>query len=210
MKKYITMFSAAAALAVVFVAAAIFANGKFAKVSAKVAGKKAVGVELPQAIFQSETGERFDLNKALVGTERTWIVPVYYQCPGACTMVIERVLERISESEQLKSALGKNFQVVFFSFVADESFELAEKKRRFAFERKAISDATHQNAIRFLSGGGSSAEMMTRALRFQYAWDENGKFYNHDFKIFEVNSKGAVTGEYALDEINSITVAEIK
>lgn len=210
MKQYIKMFGAALALAVVIVAAAITVNGKLSQKYSATVAKKAIGSELPAAVFSSETGERFDLKSAVHSAERTWIVPVFYKCPGACTLVIEKVLDRVNASPDLKAALGHGFQIVFFSFDPSEEFSLAQAKRQFAFERKSISDPVAQNAVRFLSGGGSSAEMITRALNFKYTWNEQSKIYNHDLKYFEVNANGLVEGEVSLNELNAITVAETK
>jgi len=98
----------------------------------------------------------------------------YYQCPMLCG----EVLQGLSGSLRvLKFDLGKDYEVVTLSFDPHETTEMAAEKKREMMKRYGRSGA--EQGWHFLTGSAESINAVTKAVGFQYQWDEKTQQYAH-------------------------------
>lgn len=98
----------------------------------------------------------------------------YYQCPMLCG----EVLQGLSGSlKVLNFELGKDFDVVTLSFDPRETPDMAAEKKRDIMKRYGRAGA--QKGWHFLTGKADSINALTKAVGFQYQFDEKTEQYAH-------------------------------
>jgi protein SCO1/2 len=148
----------------------------------------------PDITFKDETGKTVRLGD-YYGKKPILITPVYYECPGLCTMTLNGVSRALNA---LKFTPGKDFEVLTFSFDPHETPELAAaKKTRYLAEyRKA--DA--KNSWHFLTGDQANIDALCNAIGFKYAYDDRTKQFAHASVIMLITPQGHVSRYfYGLD-----------
>jgi len=98
----------------------------------------------------------------------------YYQCPMLCG----ELLQGLSGSLRvLKFDVGKDFDVVTLSFDPRETTEMAAEKKRDIMKRYGRPGA--EKGWHFLTGSAESINAVTKAVGFQYQWDNKTQQYAH-------------------------------
>ena len=98
----------------------------------------------------------------------------YYQCPMLCG----ELLQGLSGSLRvLKFSVGKEFDVVTLSFDPHETVDMAAEKKREIMKRYHRPGA--ENGWHFLTGSAESINALTKAVGYQYQWDDKTKQYAH-------------------------------
>jgi len=98
----------------------------------------------------------------------------YYQCPMLCG----ELLQGLSGSLRvLKFDVGKDFDVVTLSFDPRETTEMAAEKKREIMKRYGRPGA--EKGWHFLTGSPESINAVTKAVGFQYQWDDKTQQYAH-------------------------------
>lgn len=98
----------------------------------------------------------------------------YYQCPMLCG----ELLQGLSGSLRvLKFDVGKDFDVVTLSFDPHETTEMAAEKKRDIMKRYNRPGA--EKGWHFLTGSAESINALTKAVGFQYQWDDKTQQYAH-------------------------------
>ena len=124
--------------------------------------------------FRDELGNTVKLSDYF-GQGRPVILNLgYYQCPMLCG----EVLQGLSGSLRvLKFDMGKDYDVVTLSFDPHETTEMAAEKKREMMKRYGRSGA--DKGWHFLTGSAESINAVTKAVGFQYQWDEKTQQYAH-------------------------------
>jgi protein SCO1 len=140
---------------------------------------------IPLALqFQDETGKTVSLGDYF-GHKPVVLSLVYYDCPMLCTMVLNGLLESLT---QLKFNIGDQFNVVTVSFDPTEKPSLAAAKKAVyvgLYGRPGASANWH-----FLTGDENAIRQLTRAVGFRYNYDPQTKQYVHATGIMVLTPGG--------------------
>jgi protein SCO1/2 len=123
--------------------------------------------------FKDETGKDVRLADYF-GSKPVVLTLVYYRCPMLCTLSLNGLAGAL---EVLSFVPGQEFEVVTVSFDPHEGPVLARAKKQVYLKRYNRSGA--ERGWHFLTGPQASAEALTRAVGFRYAWDEATKQWAH-------------------------------
>lgn len=117
------------------------------------------------AAFLDDHGQPVKLGDYL-GTRPVVLVPVYYQCPMLCQLVLNGVA---SSLKAVTFDAGQEFSVVAVSIDPDETPEIAAAAKEKAvsrYGRPQTADGWH-----FLTGTPESIRRFTEAIGFRYTYD---------------------------------------
>jgi protein SCO1 len=98
----------------------------------------------------------------------------YYRCPMLCGEVLQGLTGSL---KVLTFELGKDFDVVTVSFDPRETPDMAAEKKRDIMKRYGRAGA--EKGWHFLTGRAESINALTRAVGFQYQFDEKTQQYAH-------------------------------
>jgi protein SCO1/2 len=151
-----------------------------------VAFTQLLGARVPlDAPFHDESGATVTL-RAYTG-KPVLLVPAYYTCPMLCPLVLGGV---VSALRALPFDVGKEFQVVTFSFDPHDGPEVsAAKKATYVrdYRRPGAEAGWH-----FLTGEATSIQALTDAIGFHATWDEAHQQYAHAGGIVLLTADGRV------------------
>jgi protein SCO1/2 len=117
----------------------------------------------------------------------TLIVPVYYECPGLCSPMLEGVTDVISKSDMI---IGKDYQVFTISFNPDEKTRLAkEKKESYLKLVKTVGDL--ENGWKFYTGDTTNINKLLDGLGYKIK--KEGKQWIHPSATIMVSPGGKIT-----------------
>lgn len=136
-------------------------------------------------VFADEEGKAVTLGDLI--DRPTILSLVYYRCPGICGPLmggVSEVLDRIQDAEP-----GKDFQVLTISFNAEETAEMAGRKK--ANYYRSFHRDMPQNAWRFLTGSQASIDAITSAVGFEY--EPAGNEWVHPAAIMVLSPDGMVS-----------------
>jgi protein SCO1/2 len=147
-----------------------------------------IGAQLPLDVaMRDETGRAVTL-RDYFGTTPVVVIPSYYRCPQLCGLVQNGIASAL---RALSLDVGRDFQVVTFSFDPSETAELAARKRAAmldAYRRLGSEEGFH-----FLTGDAESVRRLTEAIGFRYAWDETRREFAHASGIVVATPAGTVS-----------------
>jgi protein SCO1/2 len=98
----------------------------------------------------------------------------YYQCPMLCGEVLQGLTGSL---KVLSFDVGKEFDVVTVSFDPHETPDMAATKKRDIMRRYGRAGA--DKGWHFLTGPPESINALTKAVGFQFQWDEKTQQYAH-------------------------------
>ncbi len=118
----------------------------------------------------------------------TLIVPVYYECPGLCSPLLEGVADVIGRADM---TLGKDYQIFTVSFNPAEKPKLAQEKKA-SYLKLVKGDAGDlEHGWTFFTG--DSANIYSLLNSIGYKVKKTGKDYIHPGAVVVVSSKGKIT-----------------
>lgn len=133
-----------------------------------------MGATLPLDLtFQNEAGRDIRLGDLFRG-KPVIIVPVYYKCPMLCGLELKGLIQCL---RAMDLTVGKDFDVVAFSFDPKEEHTLAAQKKK-----NYVQDYGRENSAsgwHFLTGARESSESLCQAIGFQTAYDKRSGQYAH-------------------------------
>ena len=147
----------------------------------KLPGLQFVGIEqhlnaeIPAALaFRDDLGNAVKLGDYF-GHGRPVILNLgYYQCPMLCGEVLQGLTGSL---KVLTFDVGKEFDVVTVSFDPHETPDMAATKKRDIMRRYGRAGA--DKGWHFLTGPAESINALTKAVGFQFQWDEKTQQYAH-------------------------------
>jgi protein SCO1 len=141
----------------------------------------------PDLEFRDETGKTVKLGDYF-GRKPLILNLVYYNC----TMLCGEALAGLASSMRLiKFDVGNEFDVITVSFDPRETPEMAaEKKKDYVgrYGRPSTAQGWH-----FLTGTPESINALTKAVGFQYQYDEKTNQYAHATTIMVLTPQGRIS-----------------
>jgi protein SCO1/2 len=137
-------------------------------------------------VFVTENYDTVNLLEQI--NKPTVIVPVYYECPGLCSPLLEGVADVISKA---KLELGKDYQVFTISFNPAEKTRLAkEKKENY---RKLVKNAPGDLENGWVFHTGDSTNIANLLNSLGYKIKKEGKDWIHPGAIIVLSPDGKIT-----------------
>ncbi len=166
-------------------------SSKKPDVLTKVGIEQRLNQQVPLDVaFRDETGRAVRLGDYF-GQKPVILALVYYQCPMLCTQTLNGLTSALSV---LKFDIGKEFNVVTVSFDPREKPELAAAKKRTYVNRYGRPEAAR--GWHFLTGDQASIDALTKAVGFNYAWDEQTQQFAHATGITVLTPQGRLAQYY--------------
>ncbi|HTT22389.1 MAG TPA: SCO family protein [Candidatus Sulfotelmatobacter sp.] len=113
---------------------------------------------------------------------------VYYSCPMLCG---EELAGLSASMKMIKFDVGNEFDVVTVSFNPKETPELAAAKKQEYLKRYGRPNAA--SGWHFLTGAVQSINALTKAVGFQYQYDESKNQYAHATAIMVLTPQGRIS-----------------
>ena len=139
---------------------------------------------IPNLSFKNEAGESIHLLDII--DKPTVITPVYYECPGICTPLLNGLTDVIKQTDL---ALGTEYDVITFSFDPGETPALARKKKN--TYKGLMKNINVEEGWTFLTGDTNNVQSLLDALGYQVK-EVNGE-YIHPAAIIMVSPEGKIT-----------------
>jgi len=157
----------------------------------KVGFDQRIGETVPQdLVFRDETGEPVRLGD-LFGERPVLLIPVYYDCPMLCTMILNGFASALMP---LSFTPGEEFDIVVISFNPRETPEKAAAAKARTLRRYGKPETAP--AWHFLTGDEDQIEQFTDAIGFRYQWDEASQQYAHTAGIVLATPDGTIARYY--------------
>ena len=136
-------------------------------------------------VFVTENYDTVNLKDQI--TKPTVIVPVYYECPGLCSPLLEGVAEVISRAD---IEPGIDYQVFTISFNPAEKTKLAEEKK--ATYMKLVKNGKDvKNGWIFHTGDSTNIAKLLNSLGYKIK--KEGKEWIHPGAIIVLSPGGKIT-----------------
>ena len=115
----------------------------------------------------------------------TIIAPVYYNCPGLCTPIMDGIVQLLNRTDL---EIGKDFEVISISFHEAETPDLAVSKKR---NYTALMEDSHaQDHWHFLTGDKENIGTLLETLG--YSVIRNGEDILHPAAIMIIGADGKI------------------
>jgi protein SCO1 len=141
----------------------------------------------PDLTFRDETGKTIKLGEYF-GRKPLIMNLVYYNC----TMLCGEALAGLASAMRLvKFDVGNEFDVITVSFDPRETPEMAAAKKKDYVKRYGRPNAAA--GWHFLTGPPDSINVLTKAVGFQYQYDEKTNQYAHATAIMVLTPQGRIS-----------------
>lgn len=141
----------------------------------------------PDLSFVDDTGRPVKLGNYF-GKKPLILNLVYYNCPMLCG---EELTGLTAAMKMVKFDVGNQFEVITVSFNPKETPELAAAKKQEYVRRYGRPDAG--SGWHFLTGTTDSINALTKAVGFQYQYDESKNQYAHATAIMVLTPQGRIS-----------------
>jgi protein SCO1/2 len=131
-----------------------------------------------------ESGNLIQLKSII--NKPTLITPVYYECTGICTPLLNEVAKVI---DKMDLVMGKDYQILTISFDFTERPETASEKRDNYLSE--IKKSVDPSGWRFFTGDSVNVHRFTDAMGFYY--QQSGKEWIHPTALIAVSPEGKIT-----------------
>lgn len=161
------------------------------KVLQTVGIEQKLGAQLPlDSEFKDENGNPVKLGEYFGKGKPVILALVYYECPMLCNEVLNGLTGSL---KGISFDAGKDFDVVAISFDAreNEKPELAKNKKAGYLER--YGRAGTENGWHFLTGTQNSIDAVTKAVGYNYVFDEKTNQFAHAGGIMIATPEGKMS-----------------
>lgn len=146
-----------------------------------------LGTQLPlDVMLRNENGKLVPLSSQF-GSKPVILVPVYYSCPMLCNITIDTLVNRMAD---LRIDAGRDFNIVTYSFDANETAPEADAKRTLylrRYGRQGAGEGWH-----FYTADAKTIEKLNDALGLKFSWDAAKKQWAHASLIVVATPQGKV------------------
>jgi protein SCO1/2 len=172
-----------------FVPATLFALEKAEKVLGSEVGLRSnLGTEIDLSLsFTNQDGKIVTLKQLVLEKKPLIIVPVYYECPRLCGLLLSGFVKLIN---QLTLSLGDDYAIATISFDPREGVELAKKRADQYRTQYRKSDSANKN-WHFLVGDGEATNKLMDRIGFLYR--EDGEDFAHTAAIMILTADGILS-----------------
>ncbi len=142
------------------------------------------------AVFTDENGKEVKLGEYFGNGRPVILALVYYECPMLCNEVLNGLTGSL---KSLSFDTGKDFDVIALSFDARENDkpELAKNKKASYMTRYGRPGT--ENGWHFLTGTQAEIDKVTKAVGFNYKWDEQSNQFAHAGGIMIATPEGKLS-----------------
>ncbi len=137
--------------------------------------------------FTDASGATVKLKDLIDGSRPTVLTPVYYSCPGLCSLVLNGVQRLVNASDL---DLGEDYQIISVSFNAEDTTALAAKKKNNYRRVVKAPDAVAEH-WRFLTGSQENTSSLMNQIGFRYK--RVGEEFSHASVLVLVSPDGLIT-----------------
>src|SRR5215469_16051950 len=137
--------------------------------------------------FRDETGREVALGE-FFGQKPVVLAFVYYSCPMLCDEIQRGVVGTL---RMLSFNPGRDYEVVFISFDAHDTTEMAAEKKKAALDRFRRPEAV--SGWHFLTGSEESIEAATRAANFRFHYDAKSRLFAHASGVMILTADGRIS-----------------
>ncbi len=143
----------------------------------------------PDAVFKDENGNEVKLGDYF-GKRPVILALVYYECPMLCNEVLNGLTGTL---KSLSFDAGKDYDVIAISFDAreNEKPDLAKNKKESYMKRYGRPGT--ENGWHFLTGTQSEIDKVTKAVGYNYQWDEKTNQFAHAGGIMFTTPEGKLS-----------------
>jgi protein SCO1/2 len=137
--------------------------------------------------FRDESGRDVQLRQYF-GQKPVLLALVYYGCPMLCNQIEQGV---VGSLKMLSFNAARDYEVVFVSFDARETPDMAAKKKAAAlshYGRPETAAGWH-----FLTGKEEQIHALTSAANFRYSFDEKNNLFAHASGIMLITPDGRIS-----------------
>jgi protein SCO1/2 len=138
--------------------------------------------------FRDEASRAVHLGDYFGQRKPVLLALVYYGCPMLCNQVAQGV---VGSLKMLSFDAGRDYDVVFVSFDARETPDMAAKKKESAmahYGRRETASGWH-----FLTGSQDSIDALTQAANFRYSFDAKSGIFAHASGIMLLTPDGRIS-----------------
>lgn len=136
--------------------------------------------------FTDDTGMSLRLGD-IIQNRPVILVLGYYECPMLCNLVLNGVVESLQD---IRSTVGKDFDVIFVSINPNETCSLAAAKKRSYLKRYGRAESA--GGWHFLTGSAAPIQQLAGTVGFQFGYDSAVKQYAHPSGIIVLTPEGRV------------------
>lgn len=142
------------------------------------------------AVFKDENGNEVKLSQYFNKNKPVILALVYFECPMLCNEVLNGLTGSL---KGISFDAGKDFDVVAISFDARENNvpELAKNKK--ASYLKRYERTGRENGWHFLTGTQAEIDKVTKAVGFNYKFDEATNQFAHAGGIMMTTPEGKLS-----------------
>jgi protein SCO1/2 len=155
-------------------------------------------------IFVSENSDTVNLLSLI--DKPTVLVPVYYNCPGICTPLLEGVADVINKTDPV---LGIDYQIFTFSFNYEEGTDLAKQKKE-TFSKLVKGKHDLENGWKYFTADSANVYSLLNSIGYKVK--KQGKEYIHPGAIVVLSPEGKITrylhGTYIMPFDLKMAIAE--
>jgi protein SCO1/2 len=145
--------------------------------------------QLPlDAKFVDDTNHPVQFGKYFSGKKPVVLQLGYYGCPMLCDLVSKGATSSLKE---LPLTAGQDFEVVFISIDPNESWQLAQGKKRSwlrEYDRPGTADGWH-----FLTGTEEQIRRVAKAVGFNYKWVPSVGQFSHPAGLILCTPEGKIS-----------------
>lgn len=164
------------------------ADGPMSSVKKRVGIDQKLDNQIPlDLVFTDEDGRQLPLRRFFNG-KPVVLVPVYYDCPMLCGMILDGLTNSISN---LRFSAGHEYEIVTFSFDPKDTPEKALAKKNTYVKRYGRPGAS--GGWHFLTADEATIRKLTDSIGFRYEYDEKTKQYAHGAAIVVATPEGKVS-----------------
>lgn len=154
----------------------------------KVSIDQRLNEQLPlDLVFRDEAGHEVKLAEYFRAGRPVILALVFYECPMLCNQVLNGL---VSSIRTLSFTAGREFEIVTVSFDAREGAQSASAKKQsymMRYQRPEAADGWH-----FLTGSQPSIDALTKAVGFNYYYDEATNQFAHASGIIVLTPQGKI------------------
>ncbi len=148
-----------------------------------------IGARLPlDAVFRDDSGDDRALGSYFHTRRPAILVMGYFGCPQLCTVVMNGLVESLTE---INPHVGRDFDVFFVSIDPKETAKLAAEKKTGYVRRYGKPETAA--GWHFLTGPRESIARLSQAMGFRYQYDPELKQFAHGSGLAIVTPDGKIS-----------------
>jgi protein SCO1/2 len=137
--------------------------------------------------FTDQRGHSVRLGDLLAG-QPTLLVPLYFRCPNVCGAALSTLFSQLANQPY---RLGRDFQVIAFSFDPREGVDAAQQElAKLSQHWPALAS---EPGLHLLTGDAAASQALADAMGFSYRFDPQQQQYAHSSAVAAITGDGRLS-----------------